>query len=96
MIKNKVAKKVRTKTGSKLPTSDFKKYVQAALAVARPSLQAHGGNIKLVSVDEKKGLVKVKLQGMCVGCSMAQVTLQQGIENFLKEKVKGVKKVEGV
>ena len=73
-----------------------KKLVQKALALIRPSLQAHGGNVKLVAINQKQGLVKVKLQGMCVGCAMAEITLQQGIAEFLKKEVKGVKKVEGI
>jgi len=59
----------------------------------KPSLQAHGGDIELVSVDEKKGIVKVRLRGACIGCPMAQVTMKQGIEAYLKKNVPGVKKV---
>lgn len=79
-----------------LKSDKFKKDVQKALTKIRPALKAHGGNVRLVSVDKKKGLVLVKLQGMCVGCPMAEVTLKEGIEQFLKKAVKEVKKVEGV
>lgn len=75
---------------------NFKTKVQKALAQIRPNLKAHGGNVKLVKIDEKKGLVSVKLQGMCVGCPMAEVTLKQGIEEYLKKEVKGIKKVKGI
>ena len=75
---------------------DIKKKVQKALAKVRPSLKAHGGNVRLVSVDEKKGIVRLQLQGMCAGCPMAEITLQEGIGQFLKQEVKGVKRVEGV
>lgn len=74
----------------------MKKQVEETLNKIRPTLQADGGNVELVDVDEKTGVVKVKLQGACSHCEMAQMTLQGGIERTLKEKVKGVKKVEAV
>ena len=36
----------------------------------RPGLQADGGDIELVDVDEAQGLVKLKLKGACVSCLM--------------------------
>lgn len=71
----------------------IKKEVQKALAKIRPSLKAHGGNLRLISVEPRKGIVKVKLQGACANCPMAEITLKQIIEDFLKKEVKGVKKV---
>ncbi len=59
----------------------------------KPSLQAHGGDVRFVSYDEKKGIVNVKLLGMCVGCPMAKITLKQGIEEELKRQVPEVKEV---
>jgi Fe-S cluster biogenesis protein NfuA len=45
-------------------------------------------------VDLKEdGTVVVKLQGACHGCPMAQMTLKQGVERYLKENVPGVKEV---
>ena len=61
----------------------------------RPSLQADGGDVKLVSVSDD-GIVKVELQGACRGCPMSQLTLKNGIERVLKEKVPGVKEVKPV
>jgi len=66
-----------------------------AIQDVRPSLQADGGDIEFVDVDEN-GLVTVKLTGACNGCPMAQVTLKQGVEQYLKEKVPGVSSVESV
>jgi len=70
--------------------------VKKILDEIRPSLQADGGDVELVDIDEKTGVVKVKLQGACVGCPMSQMTLQEGIGRALKDKVKGVKKIESV
>ena len=70
--------------------------VKKVLDEVRPSLQADGGDVELVSVDEKTGIVKVKLQGACAGCPMSQMTLQEGIGRVLKNKVKGFKEIEAV
>jgi len=69
--------------------------VKKAIQDVRPSLQADGGDIKLISVSEE-GVVKVQLTGACNGCPMAQLTLKQGVERYLKETVPGVSSVESV
>ena len=65
--------------------------VQAVLDKVRPSLQADGGDVKLVEV--KDGVVKVKLTGACAGCPMSQMTLKNGIERILKREIPEVKEV---
>ena len=62
----------------------------------RPGLARDGGDIELVSVDDKSGEVKVRLQGACAGCPMSQMTLTMVVERLLKEEVPGVKKVTPV
>ena len=74
----------------------MKEEIQKVLDEVRPSLQADGGDVELVDVDEEKGIVRVKLQGACVGCPMSQMTLQEGIGRALKSKVKGVKEIQAV
>jgi len=68
--------------------------VQKALEELRPNLQADGGDVQFVAVE--KGIVKVKLKGACAGCPMSSMTVQWGIENFLKKKVPEILKVEAV
>jgi len=68
--------------------------VEEALNQIRPSLQADGGDVELVDVDE--GVVKVKLTGACGSCPMATMTLQQGIARILKERVPEIKEVVAV
>lgn len=68
--------------------------VETALARIRPSLQADGGDVELVDVNE--GVVKLRLKGACGGCPMAAMTLQQGITRVLKEQVPEVKEVVAV
>ncbi len=70
--------------------------IEEALNNIRPALQADGGDIELVDVDEETGVVKVKLTGACAGCPMSQMTLQMGVERVLKGAVPGVQKVESV
>ncbi|MDR2521277.1 MAG: NifU family protein [Spirochaetaceae bacterium] len=69
--------------------------VREALDTVRPSLQADGGDVELVSVSAD-GTVSVKLTGACGCCPHAQMTLKNGIENFLKQNVPGVTSVLGV
>ncbi len=66
--------------------------VAAVLDLIRPSLQADGGDVSLVDVAED-GTVTVELQGACKGCPMSQMTLANGVERILKERVPGVTKV---
>ena len=63
--------------------------VAAVLELIRPSLQADGGDVRLVDVDDE-GVVSVELQGACNGCPLSSMTLANGIERILKERVPGV------
>lgn len=74
----------------------MKEQVAEALNDVRPALQADGGDIELVDVEEETGVVNVKLVGACAGCPMSQITLQMGVERLLKQKVPGVTKVVNV
>jgi len=73
----------------------MKEEVQKVIDEIRPMLQRDGGDVELVSVDDD-GLVKVRLQGACKGCPMSQMTLKNGIEKHLKQKVPKVDRVENV
>jgi len=68
--------------------------VEAALDKIRPALQADGGGVELVDVNE--GVVKLRLQGACSGCPMATMTLKHGIERILKEQIPEIKEVIAV
>ena len=72
----------------------MKEKIEAALAEIRPSLQADGGDVELV--DVQNGTVMVRLVGACHGCPMAAMTLKQGIEQIIKEQVPEVKEVIAV
>jgi Fe-S cluster biogenesis protein NfuA len=70
----------------------MKEQVQKVLDKIRPSLQADGGDVELIDVQD--GVVKVRLQGACAGCPMSQMTLKNGIERLLKQEIPEVKTVE--
>ncbi len=72
----------------------MKEKVEAAIDKIRPMLQADGGDVELVSVED--GVVKVRLQGACAGCPMSQMTLKNGIERAIKQLIPGIKSVESV
>jgi Fe-S cluster biogenesis protein NfuA len=70
--------------------------VKKVIEELRKYLQADGGDVELVKVDEKTGQVQVRLTGACHGCPMAAMTLTNGVEARLKEQVPGVTSVVAV
>lgn len=75
--------------------NDTKKQVEDVLNQLRATLQADGGDIELVEVNDK-GTVRVRLKGACAGCPMSQMTLAHFVEEHLKRTVPSVKRVEAV
>ncbi len=69
-----------------------KKQIIEVLDIIRPYLQSDGGDVEFVGVED--GIVKIKMMGACAGCSMADITIYQGIEQSLVEEVPGVIGVE--
>jgi Fe/S biogenesis protein NfuA len=56
-----------------------------------PGIASHGGRAQLVGV--KDDIVYIALGGGCQGCSMASVTLKQGIEQILKQAIPSIRAV---
>jgi Fe-S cluster biogenesis protein NfuA len=54
-------------------------------AEINPVIAAHGGRVALVNLDQ--GWVRIRLEGGCQGCSLAEVTVRQGIEPLLRARV---------
>jgi Fe-S cluster biogenesis protein NfuA len=75
--------------------NDIQKKVETALGSIRPYLQADGGDLELVDVDDEN-VVFVRLVGACRGCPGATMTLRMGVERILKERVPEVKRVQAV
>ena len=67
--------------------------VEACLEVIRPALQADNGDVELVDVDERTGIVSVRLAGACGDCPNSSQTLKGGIERIMRDRVDGVTEV---
>jgi Fe-S cluster biogenesis protein NfuA len=75
--------------------ANIREKVEPVIEKIRPMLQADGGDIELVDVEDD-GTVKVRLVGACAGCAMSQYTLKLGVERLLMKEVPEVKVVESV
>lgn len=73
---------------------NIKEQVEKAIEEVRPNLQADGGDIELVDVEN--GIAKVRLKGACAGCPMSTMTVKMGVESFLRKKVPQIVRVETV
>lgn len=68
--------------------------LEETLEYIRPALQADGGDLILLGVDD--GTVNLQLVGACGGCPMSTMTLTAGIERILLDRVPGVTAVNAV
>ncbi|MFD0861035.1 NifU family protein [Sungkyunkwania multivorans] len=78
-----------------MTTEELRANVEKALDEIRPFLESDGGNISLVAI-EKDRLVKVQLEGACVGCSVNQMTLKSGVEMTIKKYAPQIEEVINV
>ncbi|MCK0124787.1 NifU family protein [Gelidibacter sp. F2691] len=67
-----------------MTTEELRLNVEKALDEIRPFLQSDGGDIALLSIEDDN-LVRVQLEGACVGCSVNQMTLKSGVEMTIKK-----------
>ncbi|MGB2087703.1 MAG: NifU family protein [Psychroflexus salarius] len=74
---------------------ELHKTVEAALEEIRPFLKNDGGDIELVSIENQK-LVKVKLLGTCIDCSVNQMTLKSGVEMTIKKHAPQIEQVVNI
>lgn len=70
--------------------------VEEVIAAIRPAIQADKGDITLIDVDERTGVVSVELIGACATCPASTQTLKAGIERIMKDRVPGVTEVVNV
>ena len=82
-IKAPHAKMLRVDKDS--PISDQVNYV--LYNEINPALASHGGVVSLVGLEEKETIAILQFGGGCQGCGMIDVTLKQGVERTLLEKV---------
>jgi Fe-S cluster biogenesis protein NfuA len=68
--------------------------VKKLLDSIRPGIQMDGGDVEFVEI--KEDIVYVRLVGACGGCPMAQLTLKEGIERYIRNKMPEIKAVEAL
>lgn len=66
--------------------------VKEALEMFRPNLQADGGDMEYVGIDEENR-VHLNLVGACGSCPMALMTLKMGVERYIKDAVPEITEV---
>jgi len=59
--------------------------IRTKLEEMRQYLQADGGDMDVVSIEDKQ--VNLRLKGACGGCPHATMTIKQGIQRILREQV---------
>ena len=69
--------------------------VEKALDTIRPYLEADGGDVKVLEIDESKNVV-LELMGNCGSCPMSTMTLKAGVEEAIKREVPEIKSVHAV
>ena len=74
--------------------SDLNTRIELALEEIHPFLKSDGGDIALVDIENHT--VKVQLLGACVGCSVNQMTLKQGVELTIKKHAPEIQEVVSV
>jgi Fe-S cluster biogenesis protein NfuA len=54
-------------------------------AEVNPAIAAHRGHVTVAGADQ--GWIRIRLEGGCQGCSLAEVTVRQGIEPLLRARL---------
>jgi Fe-S cluster biogenesis protein NfuA/nitrite reductase/ring-hydroxylating ferredoxin subunit len=73
---------------------DLTTRARRVLEAVRPYMRSHGGDVELV--EARGDTVRVRLHGACNGCSMAAVTLRDGVEEALRQSIPEIARVEVV
>lgn len=70
---------------------EIKDRIKHEINQIKPFLQNDGGDIEFI--DYEDGKVYIKLTGACSNCPMIDITIKEGIENILKNKISEIKEV---
>ena len=70
--------------GDRMANERLEASIKEALDMFRPQLQADGGDMEYICLDEQNR-VHLKLVGACGSCPMALMTLKMGVERYLKD-----------
>jgi len=80
---------------ARIAGGELRSRVSEVLELIRPSIQADGGDVELVSVGGD-GTVTVRFRGACVSCPSRSLTLRGSIEHSLRERIPEVSSVLSV
>lgn len=61
--------------------------VEAALVEVRRYIEGHGGRLEILGVAQ--GVVRLRLKGACTHCAASAMTLEQGVEQVLRQSWPG-------
>ncbi|MBD99443.1 MAG: hypothetical protein CMO34_06340 [Verrucomicrobia bacterium] len=68
--------------------------IETAIQQLRPFLEADGGDIQLLRIENN--VAKVKLLGACHSCDMSAMTLKAGVEEAVKKVAPEIVAIEAV
>jgi NFU1 iron-sulfur cluster scaffold homolog, mitochondrial len=75
--------------GSPARTADLAEAARQVLdAEVNPAIAAHRGHVTVAGAED--GWIRIRLDGGCQGCSLAEVTIRQGIEPLLRDRLPAV------
>jgi Fe-S cluster biogenesis protein NfuA len=93
MVIRRRVSKLMSQAGS---AEDLRSRIEAVIEEeVRPGLQADGGDVELVGVDQDR-IVQIRLLGSCQGCASSIYSTTMGIEAAVKARVPEVRFLEAV
>ena len=76
------------------PDDQLYQRVETALDKIRPYLEADGGNVRIVSIED--GILQIELLGACGTCPMSTMTMKAGVEEAIIKAVPEIQAVEAI
>ena len=70
--------------------------IEATLDTMRPYIASHRGSVEIIDFDNSDGTLLLRLGGTCQGCAASTITLKQGIEVRMRERVPEVREIVAV
>ncbi|MFN2317855.1 MAG: NifU family protein [Gemmatimonadales bacterium] len=77
-------------------TADVLDRIEATLDTMRPYIASHRGSVEIIDFDNSDGTLLLRLGGTCQGCAASTITLKQGIEVRMRERVPEVREIVAV
>jgi Fe-S cluster biogenesis protein NfuA len=80
-------------TTTKTQREEMTERVEASLDSIRPYLQADGGDVKILDLNNEH-ILKLEFVGNCGSCPMSTMTFKAGVEEAIKKAVPEIKSIE--